>query len=50
MVCVGGSSKMRTPDGISMPALMSSRIPPRPEMYCRASSRLRSTSSKRLTA
>ena len=32
IVCVGGSSKMTTPVGISISALMSSRIPPRPEM------------------
>ena len=32
MVWTGGSSKMSTPDGISMLALMSSRMPPRPEM------------------
>ena len=30
MVCVGGSSKIRMPGGISMPALMISRMPPRP--------------------
>ena len=50
MVWVGGSSKMTTPGGISMFALMSSRIPPRPEMYVSRSTRPRSTSSKRLTA
>ncbi len=32
MVWVGGSSKMRMPGGISIPALISSRIAPRPEM------------------
>ena len=32
MVCTGGSSKMSTPEGISMLALMSSMMPPRPEM------------------
>ena len=32
IVCVGGSSKMTTPGGISMFALISSRMPPRPEM------------------
>ena len=32
MVCTGGSSKMSTPDGISMLARMSSMMPPRPEM------------------
>ena len=32
MVCVGGSSKMMTPGGISMSALISSMIPPLPEM------------------
>ncbi len=32
MVCTGGSSKMSTPGGISMFALISSRMPPRPEM------------------
>ena len=31
-VCSGGSSKMKTPDGNGMFALISSRIPPRPEM------------------
>ncbi len=50
MVWVGGSSKMRIPGGISMPALISSRIPPRPEMNVRASFSPRSTSSNRLTA
>ena len=33
MVCAGGSSKIRMPGGISMSALISSRMPPRPEMY-----------------
>ena len=32
MVWVGGSSKMMMPGGISMPALISSMIPPLPEM------------------
>ena len=32
MVWIGGSSKMMTPGGISMSALISSRIAPRPEM------------------
>ena len=32
MVCVGGSSKINMPGGISMFALISSRMPPRPEM------------------
>ena len=32
MVWVGGSSKMMTPGGISMSALISSMIPPLPEM------------------
>ena len=45
MVWVGGSSKMTTPGGISMSALMSSRIPPRPEMYVSRSTSPRSTSS-----
>ncbi len=31
-MCVGGSSKISVPGGISMLALMSSRMPPRPEM------------------
>ena len=50
MVCVGGSSKISTPGGISMSALMSSRMPPRPEMNVSRSTRPRSTSSKRLSA
>ena len=45
MVWVGGSSKMTTPGGISMSALMSSRIPPRPEMNVSRSTAARSTSS-----
>ena len=32
MVWVGGSSKMMTPGGIAMSALISSMIPPLPEM------------------
>ncbi len=32
MVWIGGSSKRMTPGGISMSALISSRIAPRPEM------------------
>ena len=32
MVCTGGSSKMSTPEGISMLARISSMMPPRPEM------------------
>ena len=50
MVWVGGSSKITTPGGISMSALISSRIPPRPEMKVSRSTSPRSTSSYRLTA
>jgi hypothetical protein len=32
MEWIGGSSKMNTPGGISMPAWMSSMIPPRDEV------------------
>ena len=32
-MCSGGSSKMNTPGGISMSALMSSRMPPFAELY-----------------
>ena len=49
-VWIGGSSKMSTPGGISIPALISSMMPPRPEMKVLASSRLCSTSAKRLSA
>ena len=38
MVWIGGSSKMSTPGGISMSALISSRMPPRPEMNVSRSS------------
>ncbi len=50
MVWVGGSSKIRMPLGISMFALMSSMIPPRPEMKLWASRKPFSTSSNRLAA
>jgi hypothetical protein len=45
MVWTGGSSKMTTPGGISMPARISSMMAPRPEMYVSRSTRPRSTSS-----
>jgi hypothetical protein len=44
-VWIGGSSKMMTPDGISMFALMTSMIAPRPEMYVSRSASPRSTSA-----
>ena len=50
MVCTGGSSKMSTPEGMSMLALISSMMPPRPEMNVLLSRRPRSTSSNRLRA
>ncbi len=46
----GGSSKMNTPDGISMSALMISRIPPFAELKVTLSMRPLSTSSNRLSA
>ena len=46
----GGSSKMNTPDGISMFALIISRIPPLAELNVAWSTRPFSTSSNRLTA
>ena len=49
-VWTGGSSKMRTPGGISMPARISSRMPPRPEMKVSRSWSPRWTSSNRLSA
>ena len=45
IVCVGGSSKMTTPGGISMSALMISRTAPRPEMKVSRSTAPRSTSA-----
>ena len=45
MVWVGGSSKMTMPGGMSMPALMISSTPPRPEMKVVRSTSPRSTSS-----
>ena len=50
IVWVGGSSKITIPDGISMPDLMISSTPPRPEMNVSRSFRPRSTSGYRLTA
>ena len=50
MVWTGGSSKMSTPGGISMLARISSMMPPRPEMNVFESSRLFSTSVKRVSA
>jgi hypothetical protein len=41
---------MNTPDGISMSALMASRIPPRAELNVAWSTNAFSTSSKRLSA
>ena len=41
---------MSTPDGISIPARISSMMPPRPEMKVFESSRLCSTSANRVSA
>ncbi len=49
-VWIGGSSKISTPDGISMSARINSMIPPRPEMNVLGSRIARSTSSYRLRA
>ena len=50
MSWMGGSSKRTMPGGISMPALMSSRMEPLPDRYVSQSTRPFSTSSKRLSA
>ena len=50
MVCEGGSSKMKSPGGISMPAVMMLYTPPLPEMKLSRSVRTRPTSAWRLTA
>ena len=50
MSWMGGSSMRTMPGGISMPALMSSRVEPLPDRYVSQSTRPFSTSSNRLSA